>query len=151
MRNFASLDEMRAHVGTEVALSDWVVVTQERVDRFADATDDHQWIHVDLERCKTESPFGGPIAHGFLTLSMLSALFEKSIAMLDAKMVINYGLNKVRFPAPVPVGSRVRARLTLARIDDIDGGAQLEWHVTVEREGGSKPVCVAEMLLRRYP
>jgi acyl dehydratase len=151
MRNFASLDEMRALVGSEVAVSDWVEVTQERVNRFADATDDHQWIHVDLERCKTESPFGGPIAHGFLTLSLLSALFEKSIAMLDAKMVINYGLNKVRFPAPVPVASRVRARLTLARIEDIDGGAQLTWQVTVEREGGSKPVCVAEMLLRRYP
>ena len=151
MRNFASLDEMRALVGSEVAVSDWVEVTQERVNRFADATDDHQWIHVDLERCKTESPFGGPIAHGFLTLSLLSALFEQSIAMLDAKMVINYGLNKVRFPAPVPVGSRVRARLTLAKIEDIDGGAQLEWQVVVEREGGSKPVCVAEMLLRRYP
>ena len=151
MRNFASLDEMRALVGSEVAVSEWVEVAQERVNQFADATDDHQWIHVDLERCKTESPFGGPIAHGFLTLSLLSALFEKSIAMLDAKMVINYGLNKVRFPAPVPVGSRVRARLTLAKIEDIDAGAQLEWHVVVEREGGSKPVCVAEMLLRRYP
>jgi acyl dehydratase len=150
MRDLASVEAMRALVGQELALSPWVEMTQERVNLFADATDDHQWIHVDLERCKTESPFGGPIAHGFLTLSMLSALFEKSIRMLGAKMVINYGLNKVRFPAPVPVGSRVRARLTLVKVEDIDGGAQLEWSVVVEREGGSKPVCVAEMLMRRY-
>jgi len=150
MREFASLGEMRALAGQEVAVTDWVAVTQERVNLFADATDDHQWIHVDLERCARESPFGGPIAHGFLTLSMLSSLFEKAISMTDAKMVINYGLNKVRFPAPVPVGSRVRARLTLQRVEDIDGGAQLEWNVVIEREGGAKPVCVAEMLMRRY-
>ncbi len=151
MREFATLDAMRAVLGQEVAVSDWVEVRQERVNQFADATDDHQWIHLDAERCKAESPFGGPIAHGFLTLSMLSSLFEQSIRMVDATMVINYGLNKVRFPAPVPVGSRVRARLTLAKIDAIDDGAQLEWHVVVEREGASKPVCVAELLLRRYP
>jgi len=151
MREFASLAEMRALVGQEVALTDWVEVTQKRVDLFADATDDHQWIHVDPERCKTESPFGGPIAHGFLTLSMLSSLFENAIRMTDATMVVNYGLNKVRFPAPVPVGSRIRARLTLQKVEDIEGGAQLEWSVVVEREGGSKPVCVAEMLMRRYP
>lgn len=151
MRDFASLDEMKALVGQEVAVSDWIDMPQERVNRFADATDDQQWIHVDLERCKTESPFGGPIAHGFLTLSMLSHLFENAIRMLDAKMVVNYGLNKVRFPAPVPVGSRIRARMTLTRVDDIDDGAQLEWTVLVERDGGSKPVCVAEMLMRRYP
>lgn len=151
MRDFATLDALKAVVGQEVAVSDWVMVTQERVNLFADATNDHQWIHVDLERCKSESPFGGPIAHGFLTLSLLSALFEQSVRMVDANMVVNYGLNKVRFPAPVPVGSRVRARLTLAKVEDIDGGAQLEWNVVVEREGGSKPVCVAELLLRRYP
>jgi len=151
MREFASLDAMRSLVGQEVVVSDWVTIGQERVNQFADATDDHQWIHVDLARAKAESPFGGPIAHGFLTLSLLSSLFEKSIRMVDATMVINYGLNKVRFPAPVPVGSRVRARLTLANIDDLDDGAQLEWHVVVEREGGVKPVCVAELLLRRYP
>ena len=151
MREFASLNQMRALAGQEVALTDWVDVTQKRVDLFADATDDHQWIHVDPERCKTESPFGGPIAHGFLTLSMLSSLFENAIRMADATMVVNYGLNKVRFPAPVPVGSRIRARLTLQKVEDIEGGAQLEWSVVVEREGGSKPVCVAEMLMRRYP
>jgi acyl dehydratase len=151
MREFATLAAMRSLVGQEVVVSDWVTIAQERVNQFADATDDHQWIHVDLDRAKTESPFGGPIAHGFLTLSLLSSLFEKSIRMLDATMVSNYGLNKVRFPAPVPVGSRVRARLTLAKIDDLDDGAQLEWHVVVEREGAVKPVCVAELLLRRYP
>ena len=142
---------MRALAGQEVAVTDWVEVTQQRVDLFADATDDHQWIHVDPERCKTESPFGGPIAHGFLTLSMLSSLFENAIRMTDATMVVNYGLNKVRFPAPVPVGSRIRAHLTLQKVENIEGGAQLEWSVVVEREGGSKPVCVAEMLMRRYP
>jgi acyl dehydratase len=151
MRDFASLEQMKSLVGQEVALSDWVDMPQQRVNQFADATDDHQWIHVDLERCQTESPYGGPIAHGFLTLSMLSHLFENAVRMVDAKMVVNYGLNKVRFPAPVPVGSRIRARLTLTRIDDIEDGAQLEWNVVVEREGGGKPVCVAEMLMRRYP
>lgn len=151
MRDFASLEEMRALVGQEVALSDWVEMPQQRVNQFADATDDHQWIHVDLERCESESPYGGPIAHGFLTLSMLSHLFENAIRMLDARMVVNYGLNKVRFPAAVPVGSRIRARLTLTKIDAIEDGAQLEWNVVVEREGGAKPVCVAEMLMRRYP
>lgn len=151
MRDFASLEEMRALVGQEVALSDWVEMPQQRVNQFADATDDHQWIHVDLERCESESPYGGPIAHGFLTLSMLSHLFENAIRMLDARMVVNYGLNKVRFPAAVPVGSRIRARLTLTKVDDIEDGAQLEWNVVVEREGGAKPVCVAEMLMRRYP
>jgi acyl dehydratase len=151
MRDFATLDAMRPLVGQEVVVSDWVAIEQDRVNQFAAATDDHQWIHVDLARAKTESPFGGPIAHGFLTLSLLSSLFEKSIRMVDATMVVNYGLNKVRFPAPVPVGSRVRARLTLAKIEDLDAGAQLEWHVVVEREGGTKPVCVAELLLRRYP
>jgi acyl dehydratase len=151
MREFASLAEMRGLVGQEVAVTGWVAVEQERVQLFADATDDHQWIHLDVERCKKESPFGGPIAHGFLTLSMVSHLFESAVHMADAKMVVNYGLNKVRFPAPVPVGGRVRARLTLQKIEDIGGGAQLEWQVVVEREGGDKPVCVAELLIRRYP
>lgn len=150
MREFASLAEMQALVGQELAVSDWVEITQERVNLFADATGDHQWIHVDLERCARESPFGGPVAHGFLTLSLISGLFDRALRMVDARMVLNYGLNKVRFPAPVPVGSRVRARLTLQRVEPIDGGAQLEWSVTVEREGGAKPVCVAELLIRRY-
>ncbi|CUI09202.1 MaoC family dehydratase [Massilia antarctica] len=150
MREFATLADMQALTGQELAVSDWVEITQERVNLFADATDDHQWIHVDLERCARESPFGGPVAHGFLTLSLISGLFERALRMVDAKMVVNYGLNKVRFPAPVPVGSRVRARLTLQQVEPIDGGAQLEWSVVVEREGGTKPVCVAELLIRRY-
>jgi acyl dehydratase len=151
MRDFASLEEMRALIGQQVALSDWVDITQERITMFADATDDHQWIHVDPQRCERESPFKTPVAHGFLTLSLLSSLFENSMRMLDAKMVVNYGMNKVRFPAPVPVGSRVRAALTLLRIEELADCAQLEWKVVIEREGGDKPVCVAEMLMRRYP
>lgn len=151
MREFSSLAEMQALVGQELAVSEWVEITQERVNIFADATDDHQWIHLDLERCARESPFGGPVAHGFLTLSLISGLFARALRMVDAKMVVNYGLNKVRFPAPVPVGSRVRARLTLQQVEPVDGGAQLEWSVIVEREGGAKPVCVAELLVRRYP
>ncbi len=150
MREFATLDEMRDLVGHEVALSEWVLITQERIGLFADATDDHQWIHVDPERCARESPFKAPIAHGFLTLSLLSNLFERSLRMVDAKMVVNYGLNRVRFPAPVPVGSRVRARLTLLKIEDLADCAQLQWSVVMEREGEDKPVCVAELLLRRY-
>ena len=150
MREFATLAGMQALTGQELAVSDWVEITQERVNLFADATDDHQWIHVDLERCARESPFGGPVAHGFLTLSLISGLFERALRMVDANMVVNYGLNKVRFPAPVPVGSRVRARLTLQQVEPIEGGAQLEWSVVVEREGGTKPVCVAELLIRRY-
>lgn len=150
MREFANLEDMIAMVGQEVAVSDWVEITQDRVKLFADATDDHQWIHVDLERCARESPFGGPVAHGFLTLSLVSGLFEKALRMVDARMVVNYGLNKVRFPAPVPVGSRVRARMVLQKVVPIDGGAQLEWLTTIEREGSDKPVCVAELLIRRY-
>ena len=151
MREFATLAEMRALAGQEVAVSAWVEITQQRVAMFADATGDHQWIHVDAERCARESPFKTPVAHGFLTLSLLSTLFEQSVTMLDAKMVVNYGMNKVRFPAPVPVGSRVRARLTLLKVSDLEDGAQLEWSVLMEREGADKPVCVAELLLRRYP
>ncbi len=151
MREFASLADMQALVGQEVAVSDWFAIPQERIALFADATIDHQWIHLDAERCARESPFGKPIAHGFLTLSMLPGLFERSIAMGDVGMVINYGLNKVRFPAPVPVDSRIRARFTLTRIEEIKDGAQLEWHVEVDCEGSAKPVCVAELVLRRYP
>ncbi|MDP3669810.1 MAG: MaoC family dehydratase [Telluria sp.] len=151
MREIASLAELRGMLGQEVAVSDWVEISQQRVNTFADATDDHQWIHVDVERCKRESPFGGPIAHGFLTLSLLPGMLANALHMSDVKLDVNYGLNKVRFPAPVPVGSRLRARLTLHTIEDIDGGAQLCWGVLVEREDSSKPVCVAELLLRRYP
>jgi acyl dehydratase len=151
MREIANLEELRTLIGTEVAVSDWIAITQERINTFADATSDHQWIHVDVERCKAESPFGGPVAHGFLTLALLPALFENAIRMVDVKMALNYGLNKVRFPAPVSVDSRLRARLTLGSIEEIEGGAQLVWSVVVECEGNPRPVCVAEFVMRRYP
>ena len=150
MRDFADLAAMKAQLGQEVAVSDWFEITQARVDLFADATDDHQWIHVDTERAARESPYGGTVAHGFLTLSMLPAMLVNALHMADMKMGINYGLNKVRFPAPVAVGSRVRARMAINAIDDIVGGAQVEWLMTVEREGGDKPVCVAEVVYRYY-
>ena len=150
MREIASLDELRTLLGQEVAVSEWVEITQRRVDMFADATEDHQWIHQDTERCRRDSPFGGPVEHGFLTLSLVPGMFDSALRMVDVRMAVNYGLNKVRFPAPVPVGSRLRARMLLKAIEDIDGGEQLVWEVTIEREGGTKPVCVAEMLVRRY-
>ncbi len=150
MREIASVAELKSLVGQEVAVTDWVGISQERVNMFADATGDHQWIHLDVERSKRESPYGGTVAHGFLTLSLLPMLVESAISMPNCRMGVNYGLNKVRFPAPVPVGSRVRARMTLLQVEDIDSGAQLTWKVTIEREGGDKPVCVAESIARRY-
>ena len=151
MKTFQTLSDLAACVGQEVAISDWVTITQEQVNQFAEATGDHQWIHIDVERAK-QGPFGGPIAHGFLTLSLLPRFFGETLAVTEARMGVNYGLNKVRFPAPVPVGSRLRARLRLLEASPIDNqGYQLAWEGTVEREGGSKPVCVAESLARQYP
>ena len=151
MKTFQTLAEVAACVGQEVAVSDWVEVTQERVNRFAEATGDHQWIHVDPERAKA-GPFGAPIAHGFLTLSMLPVFFESSFKIAQTRMGVNYGLNKVRFTSPVPVGSRLRARMTLLEARPIDqDGLQMTWSVAVEREGSDKPVCVAESLVRHYP
>ena len=150
MREFNSLAELKDLIGQEVAQSEWVEISQERVNTFADATGDHQWIHIDVERAKRESPFGGPIAHGFLTLSLLPMLVANAIKLTYVKMGVNYGLNKVRFPSPVPVGSRVRARLKLLEIEDIKDGAQFTWEVTIEREGQDKPVCVAESISRCY-
>jgi acyl dehydratase len=146
-----SLAEMPALVGQEVAVSDWVTVTQEQINLFAEATGDHQWIHVDVEKARA-GPFGAPIAHGFLTLSLLPKFFETAIAIGDSRMGVNYGLNKVRFTSPVPVGSRLRARLTLLACEPVDNnGLQMTWKVSVEREGSDKPACVAESLTRRYP
>jgi acyl dehydratase len=150
MRVIASVEELKALTGQEVAVTGWVDINQERVNMFADATGDHQWIHLDVERSRKESPYGGTIAHGFLTLSLLPMLMESAVSMPNCKMGVNYGLNKVRFPAPVPVGSRVRARMTLLEVEDIEGGAQITWKVTIERDGGDKPVCVAESIARRY-
>ena len=151
MKTFQSLQEFPALVGQEVAVSDWLTITQEQVNLFAQATGDHQWIHVDVERAKA-GPFGAPIAHGFLTLSLLPRFFETTMEIVESRMGVNYGLNRVRFMAPVPVGSRLRARMKLLACDPIEsGGLQMAWQVTIEREGGDKPVCVAESLSRRYP
>jgi acyl dehydratase len=144
------LDPLRALVGTELGRSRWFEIGQDRIATFADATDDHQWIHVDPARAARESPFGGTVAHGFLTLSLLPSMLSDVLVMVDAKLVVNYGLNKVRFPAPVPAGSRVRAAIVLAALEEEAGSTQLTLDVTVEREGGTKPVCVAEFLVRRY-
>ena len=151
MRVFETLQDLAACVGQEVAVSDWKTVTQAQVNQFAEATGDPQWIHVDVERAK-QGPFGGTIAHGFLTLSMLPQFFESSFEIRQTRMGINYGLNRVRFTSVVPVGSRLRGRMTLKAAEWIEqGGLQMTWSVTVEREGHHKPVCVAESLSRRYP
>jgi acyl dehydratase len=136
-------------VGEEVAVSPWLEITQERIDTFAKAIDDFQWIHVDRERAKA-SPFGGTIAHGFLTLSILSHLAERTFSFSDRKMGINYGLNRVRFTAPVKSGSRVRARFTLAGYDKLEGGVQITWSTTVEVENSDKPALIAEWIGRHY-
>jgi len=145
-----SLDELKALSGGEIGVSRWFEMPQQRIDTFADATDDHQWIHIDPARAKAESPFHGTVAHGFLTLSLLPAMLDSVLRMRDVKLAVNYGLNKVRFPAPVPAGSRVRARVALAGIEEEKSGVQLTFEVTVECEGQAKPVCVAEFLIRRY-
>ena len=151
MKIFQTLAEMQALVGQEVAVSDWITITQEQVNQFAEATGDHQWIHVDVERAKA-GPFKAPIAHGFLTLSLLPRFFETAMTLREAGMGVNYGLNKVRFTSPVPVGSRLRAHMTLLACEPIENnGMQMTWSVKVEREGTKKPVCVAESLARRYP
>lgn len=142
--------DLAAWVGKEVAVSDWLVITQARIDRFAEAAGDFQWIHVDAERAAAESPYGGTIAHGFLTLSVLSQLLGDTIEFDGRRMGINYGVNKLRFTGPVPAGSRVRARFQLGAVDAIEGGVQTAWHVTVEREGEAKPALVTEWLIRHY-
>jgi acyl dehydratase len=145
-----SLRSLESRVGEEVGVSPWVEISQARIDEFARATEDFQWIHVDPAKAKS-SPFGGTIAHGFLTLSMLPKLSESTFEFSDRKMGVNYGLNKVRFTAPVPAGAKIRGRFTLAKYEKIDGnGVQTTWNVTFEREGGDKPVCVAEAISRHY-
>ena len=150
MREIKYPEELKSLVGQEIAISDWIEISQERINTFADATSDHQWIHVDVERANRESPFGGPIAHGFLTLSLLPKLMENAITMSNVKMGVNYGLNKVRFPAPVLVGSRIRGRFKLLEMMDIKDGSQLIFEVIMERDGSEKPVCVAESIMRCY-
>ena len=150
MRVFSSFEDIESAAGEEIGTTDWVEITQERVDQFADATGDHQWIHVDPERAKKESPFGGPIAHGYLTLSLIPSLVPQIIEISGFRMGVNYGTDKVRFPSPVPVGSRVRAGATLDSAEPIDGGIAMVLTVTMEVEGGSKPAMVATSLSRRY-
>ena len=151
MKTFQNFAELSNLVGQEIALSDWITITQEQINQFAQATGDHQWIHVDLDKAKA-GPYGGTIAHGFLTLSLIPAFFQSALNVVEKRMGVNYGLNKVRFTAPVPVGSRLRARMKLLKCEAIDqGGVQMTWQVAVEREGSAKPVCVAESLARYYP
>ena len=151
MRIFETLADLAACTGQEVAVSDWITITQQQVNLFAEATGDHQWIHVDVEKAAA-GPFKGPIAHGFLTLSLLPKFFESSFHIRGSRMGVNYGLNRVRFTSPVPVGSRLRARMTLLACEAVDNaGMQLTWEVRVEREGLDKPVCIAESVVRRYP
>ncbi|MEV1022646.1 MaoC family dehydratase [Streptomyces sp. NPDC050264] len=148
-RVFKDADELKAAVGEQLGHTDWVGIEQERIDRFAEATGDHQWIHVDPERAKA-GPFGTTIAHGYLTLSLLPLFGPQLIAVEGVKMGVNYGTNKVRFPAPVPVGSRLRATAKITSVEDVPGGVQVSVAFTVEREGGEKPVCVAESVSRYY-
>jgi len=150
MRHFETLEELATLAGQHVATSDWIVVTQEAINQFAQATGDHQWIHIDVERAKA-GPFGAPIAHGFLTLSLIPQFVASALHIADVRMGVNYGLNRVRFVGPVPAGSRVRAALTLLKAEPIEnGGWQLTWEVTTEREGVAKPVCIAESIARLY-
>ena len=150
-REVADIQELKSLVGQEVAVGDWLQITQERINQFAEATSDHQWIHEDVERCKRESPFGTTIAHGYLTLSLIPLLSQRSFAIKQPlRMAINYGSNKVRFTSPVPAGSHVRNRMTLLEVSDVAGGWQVRWQVTVEIAGKDKPACVAEVISRLY-
>jgi acyl dehydratase len=151
MQTFETLQNLADCVGQEVATSDWVEITQDHINQFAQATGDHQWIHVDLERA-SQGPSGAPIAHGFLTLSLIPQFFDSALKITQARMGVNYGLNKVRFMAPVLVNSRLRAALKLLKADPIENhGFQFTWEVTTQREGVAKPVCIAESLARLYP
>ena len=149
MLTLSGIDEVRANVGKELGVSEWHEVTQDAINQFADVTGDHQWIHVDVERAK-ETPFGGTIAHGYYTLALAPMFSYELFTFEGFAFALNYGVNKVRFPAPLPVGSKVRMRAVLAEVQDIPGGIQVQTTLTFEREGGEKPVCVAETLMRAY-
>jgi acyl dehydratase len=149
MKSFAKLSELENLVGQDLGSSEWLVVQQDQIDAFARATGDHQWIHIDPQRAAA-GPFGATVAHGFLTLSLLPVMSASAFEVLDTRMGVNYGLNRVRFPAPVPVGSRLRGHFKLLSYESLEGGAQLTTQVTMEREGSTKPVCVAESVARRY-
>ncbi len=149
---FDTFSDLAPWVGQVVTTTDWRCIDQDRIQRFAEATDDHQWIHLDVERARRESPYGTTIAHGFLTLSMVAEFLQESIQCRSAQRGINYGLNKVRFPAPVPSGSMIRAQLTLQALEHLpqEAAVQLTWGVVIEVQGQTKPACVAEMLTRWY-
>jgi acyl dehydratase len=142
---------LRDRIGEEIAVGDWFEVSQARIDQFAAATGDKQWIHVDPARAAAESPFKTTIAHGFLTLSLLSSLIREAMTFHGLRMAINYGMNRMRFVAPVPAGSRIRARFMLLSVEDASGSVQVTWQVTVDREHSDKPCCVAEWIVRYYP
>jgi acyl dehydratase len=148
--HFAGIEEMKARVGDHLGYSDWIDITQEQVQKFAEATGDFQWIHVDVERAQKESPFGGPIAHGYLTLSLGQRLLLEVVSVAGVSMGLNYGANKVRFPSPVPVPSRLRMGVTLTGLEEIPGGAQAVMTLVFEVEGKDKPSCVAEAVFRYY-
>lgn len=148
-RIFTSVDELKAAIGEDLGTTGWLEVDQKRIDLFADATGDHQWIHVDPVRA-AQGPFGSTIAHGYLTLSLIPSFTPELLRVEGVRMGVNYGVNKVRFPAPVPVGSRLRASGRISDVSEVPGGAQLVVGITVEREGGDKPVCVAETVVRLY-
>ena len=149
MKSFEHLADLQPLVGQEIGVSEWISVEQQRIDQFADATGDHQWIHIDPVRAAA-GPFKTTVAHGFLTLSLLPEMSASAFEVRDTRMGVNYGLNRVRFPAPVPSGSRLRGRFKLLSYEPIEGGAQLTVEVTMEREGSPKPVCVAESVARRF-
>lgn len=148
LRIIESLDALAALVGEELACSDWIAISQERIQRFADVSGDQQWIHVDAARAARESPFGGTVAHGYLTLSLLPMMFASSLRVDGVALAVNYGLDRVRFPAPVLCGQSVRGRLLLQRLEPVASGVQAHWLATVEIKGGDKPACVAQMLVR---
>ena len=143
-----TIETLRHRIGEEIAVSEWLEIDQNRVNLFADATDDHQWIHVDVDRARRESPYGAPIAHGFLTLSLLARFSGELLRAEGVRLGLNYGLDKVRFISPVRVGDRLRARYTLRSLTDVDGGVQVSWTATIEIEGTEKPACVAQTLVR---
>jgi acyl dehydratase len=146
-----TIQELRSRIGEEIGVSPWHTVTQEQIDRFAEVTGDNQWIHIDAERARRESPYGTPIAHGFLTVSMLSGMAQEAVKISDvSKMRINYGFNRLRFTGAVPAGSRIRTHFTLNSLKDVEGGVEITWGVSVEVEGRDKPALVAEWLGRTY-
>jgi acyl dehydratase len=145
-----TLEELRGLVGREIAVTEWLEITQERIEKFADATEDHQWIHVDRERAERESPYGTTIAHGFLTLSLIPKFLQESIQVAGLRMAINYGLNRVRFPSAVRAGTRIRARIILQSMRDVGDATEVIYSITIESQRAEKPCCVADMLARYY-